>query len=226
MYSREEIVKEATEYFYRNVYDKKEKQSLGIDKFCTFFDESRTTIKINNMLEIGCSSGFNLRYMNSRYGIKCYGVEPSDKAIDYGNKLSKKWGFDVVLRQGFSDEIPFETGMFDFVYIGFCLYQVSRDCVLKSLAEITRVMKMGGSYLCITDFDTPTKYQRRNVHNEIIHTYKEDYAECVKPFGFTLIYKTTYSHALAGFDPTIQERLSTQVFYREMIDNIYIKDDI
>ena len=42
---------------------------------------------IENMLEIGCGSGFTLDYLNKGLIIKAYGVDPSDDAIKLGREF-------------------------------------------------------------------------------------------------------------------------------------------
>ena len=41
-------------------------------------------LKPNKLLEIGCSDGWRLDIMHSRFGIECFGVDPSRQAIEIG----------------------------------------------------------------------------------------------------------------------------------------------
>lgn len=82
---------------------------------------------------------------------------------------------------------------------------------------------MGGVYV-VTDFDTPVPYVRKNIHNAYIRTFKTDYAGLLKPFGYTLIGKKMYAHGDMGFTKDIQERVSTQIFYKEQIADIYAEE--
>lgn len=222
MYRREEIIREANSYFDRNcmVMDG-ESCSDGMKVFCDFYDECRSKLKIEKMIEVGCSTGFNLVYMNRKYGIKGYGIDPSDKAINFGREYIEMCGAEVELQQGFSDSIPYGHEEFDLIYIGFCLYQVSRDLIAKTISEVDRTLRWGG-ILAVTDFDTPVGYVRENTHNKMIVTFKTDYASYIKPFGYSLVSKKMYSHNTAGFNPDIQERVSTQIFYKEKIKDMYV----
>lgn len=50
-----------------------------------FLKRIKSEIVIHNVLEIGCSYGYNLQYLKNRFGFNCYGIDPSYKAIDFGN---------------------------------------------------------------------------------------------------------------------------------------------
>lgn len=52
----------------------------------------------------------------------------------------------------------------DFVILGFCMYVVDRRYLLKTAAEIDRILKRGG-FLLIEDFDAPNPVLRPNKHN-------------------------------------------------------------
>lgn len=156
--------------------------------------------------------------------MECHGIEPSQKAIDYREELIRKNQLKKIkLQQGFADFLPYEDSYFDAVYIGFCLYQHDRNSLFKSLSETDRVLKRGGVCV-ITDFDTPVPYIRENIHNKRLPTYKTDYADNLIPYGYSLIEKKTYSHSSLSFVKEIQERISTQILYKENVADFYIKD--
>lgn len=113
--------------------------------------------------------------MNQKYGMECHGIDPSTKAIEYGEGLIRK----KELKQG-----------------GLCI---------------------------IIDFDTPVPYIRENIHNKMVPTYKTDYAGHLIPYGYSLIEKKTYSHLSVAFVEEIQERVSTQIFYKENVIDFYVR---
>ena len=94
--------------------------------------------------------------------------------------------------------------------------------ILKSIFEIDRVLKYCG-FVAITDFDTPFKMMRNNVHNSELPVFKGDYSDLFIKNGYSLIEKRTYSHDNNFFTPDIQERVSTQILYKERIEDTYIK---
>ena len=220
----EDIIKESNEWFDRNRDFFEEKcvipqSTIILENFIAEYSE-RHPDAIKNALEIGCCYGYNLQYLSDRLGLKCYGIDPSDKAIEYGMKKYKN--SNLSLTQMISNDLKFSDNFFDVVIIGFSLYITPRSIILQSISEANRVLKSGG-FLCITDFDTPIKYQRVNKHNDKLPVYKEDYAETFLSCGYTLVQKKMYSHSGEVFDPDVQERISTQILFKEYLDDVYNK---
>ncbi len=180
---------------------------------------------IKNIMEIGCCYGYNLNYLIDRFGekedIHAYGVDSSDKAIEYGRV---KWNncSNIHLSCSCSNSLPFGEDEFDIVMVGFCLYVTPREWIQDSVTEINRVLKRGG-FLVITDFDTPLWYKRVNRHNDKMPVFKENYAKRFIDIGYTLVEKVSYSHEHNTFARDIQERVSTQVLYKELEEDLYIK---
>jgi ubiquinone/menaquinone biosynthesis C-methylase UbiE len=96
-----------------------------------------------------------------------------------------------------------------------------RFMMMKSIYEVDRVLRQGG-FLVITDFDTPVKYVRDNKHNEHLPVYKDNYAHVFESLGYTLVEKHSYSHNGDCFAVDVQERVSTQILYKEKIKDIYV----
>ena len=222
MIDRKVICEEADAWFLRNKEEiEKSGESVAMNMIVDFIKKSMPDI--HKILEVGSSDGHNLFFLNQKLeGVEFCGIDPSSQAIEYGNKKAEVDGVAVHLIQGFSDELPYEDESFDMLYLGFCLYQVERKYLFKSLMEADRVLKPGG-FCIITDFDTPIQFRRDNVHNSLVYTYKTDYAEFLIPYGYTLVEKKMYSHRGDAFDSEIQERISTQIFYKEKTEDYYIK---
>lgn len=101
------------------------------------------------------------------------------------------------------------------------MYCVDRSYLLKTAAEADRVLKRGG-FLVMEDFDVPISCKRAYKHNPNIYTYKSDYTKLFAGDpSYMLIEKTTYSGASMSFDPTIQERVSSSILYKEHIEDVY-----
>lgn len=85
-------------------------------------------------------------------------------------------GTPARLTCGTAEKLPFESGSFDLVCTGFCLYLLDRRSLLqKALSEADRVLKPGG-FLAITDFDPGAMHKRPYSHREGVFSYKQDYA--------------------------------------------------
>lgn len=168
--------------------------------------------QIENILEIGCSSGLKLKKMCDVLGAKGVGIEPSEKAVKDGNAMKHD---AVTLVQGTGDSLPFAGASFDVVNFAFCLYLFDRNTLLKSLAEADRVLKPGG-YMVITDFDPGTQRKRAYSHFPGLFSYKQNYGSLFTAAGlYYLTGKKSFSHRSPVFDEDADERVSTQILYKE-----------
>ena len=133
------------------------------------------------------------------------------------------WGghAKIHLQEGISSRLPYNENEFDVVMIGFSLYVTPRVMISDTILEINRVLKQGG-FIILTDFDTPLRCRRVNVHNKEMFVYKENYAELFLSMGYSLVEKRSYSHSADSFNPDIQERVSTQILYKEFLEELYL----
>lgn len=139
------IAQEADMYFFRNrMEEEKAWCSDGMRYFLQFYDENRSSLDFKKILEVGCGTGYNLCFAGREYGLAGYGIDPSAEAVKYGNAKIKSMGLQIELKQGFSDELPYENDFFDIIYFGFCLYSIDRELLLQTLSEGNRVLKYGG----------------------------------------------------------------------------------
>lgn len=120
------------------------------------------------VLEIGCSSGDRLLWVQENLGLRCVGIEPSEQAV----KIARERGIEVA--QGTADSLPFENISFDLVIFGFCLYLCDRTDLFRIAQEADRVLKDPG-WLIILDFFSANPIARSYHHHEGIYTYKMDY---------------------------------------------------
>jgi len=199
---------EADIYFARHAdvpFD--EHRSKGIQILDAFLSRTETSIKRGGgaILEIGCSSGYNLAYLCEKYNMEGFGIEPAEEAVRTGNAWAAAHPeIKLHLQKGTSDELPFEEKKFDIVVFGACLCWVDRRYIQRTVAEADRVLRSGG-FLVIEDFLTPQALKRPYKYNEALHTYKCDHAQLFlgNPC-YSLIERMTYSHRGMGFDPEIQ----------------------
>jgi ubiquinone/menaquinone biosynthesis C-methylase UbiE len=177
--------------------------------------------KENKILEIGCSNGQNLNYLQKKlpnYKLDLYGVDPSKESVKSGNQMFK----EIKLKIGTSDQLEFDNKFFDVIICGFFLYLVDRDLLFKTVSEIDRVLKEGG-YLIIVDFDVPLPYCNDYHHYEGIKSYKNDYSKFFTGGShYTVVGKKSFSHiSNEYFHKTINERVSTTILFKELIKDIY-----
>lgn len=151
-------------------------------------------LKPKFLLEIGCSAGYRLN------GIKkiikncdVFGIEPSQKAIEYGKKHFKAVNFD----QGTVDNLKiYKNESMDLIIVGFVFYVIDRNTLFKAVAEIDRVLKNNG-ILIIVDFfsETPLKNEYQHIQDFKAYSFKQNYDEIFTSSKlYYLIDKSTLNH--------------------------------
>src|SRR5277367_697225 len=72
------------------------------------------------VLDFGCGTGNYLHLIQTNYGSRCYGVEPSD-----GMRIkAKEKNSDLIVEQGDHTRIPYRENFFDFVYMTDVIHHV------------------------------------------------------------------------------------------------------
>jgi len=122
-------------------------------------------------LEIGAANGYRLGAIAARWGTEVTAVEPSALAIADGQARFP----EVKFLQATASAIPMQ-GQVDLVIVNFVLHWVSRDTLLRSVAEIDRLLVDGG-FLILGDFEPSNRVRVRYHHRseEEIYTYKQNY---------------------------------------------------
>jgi len=148
-----------------------------------------------SVLEVGCSAGYRLNGIKKIYpDSNVYGVEPSKEAIEYG-KLKYP---DVSFLHSTADDLShFKDETFDLVIVGFVFYVVDRGLLIKSIAEIDRVLKNKGFIVLIDFFSEATvKRNYHHINDPGAFSFKQNYDEI---FTATRLYhlldRSTYSSA-------------------------------
>ncbi|MFA6279080.1 MAG: class I SAM-dependent methyltransferase [Candidatus Paceibacterota bacterium] len=149
-------------------------------------DEYLDTLSLGgNILDIGTQDGRRLARLKG----KCFGIEPSQLAVDEGKKKYPH----ISLQRGLSHELPFSDEMFDVVMISYVFHWVGRKNLLKTVSEMDRVLKSGG-LLIIQDF-YPIQPKAVPYHyKDELFTYKQNYWE---------IFTATQLYTLVEKIPTI-----------------------
>ncbi|MEI7814197.1 MAG: class I SAM-dependent methyltransferase [Coriobacteriia bacterium] len=151
--------------------------------------------RIQSVAELGCSTGYRLDELRRRMPkvVRWAGIDASAEAVAEGMERCN----GVELAQGLLSGIPLE-GEFDLVIVNFVLHWVDRRTLVRSLAEIDRVVADGG-LLVLGDF-LPGYPQRRAYHHlpdAGVFTYKQDYARTFEALGvYREVARVTYDHDL------------------------------
>jgi len=96
------------------------------------------------VLDIGIGSGLNLPFYGARAD-HVYGVDPSAELLLFAEERARKTAVPIELLRGSGEALPLDDNSVDTVVMTFTLCTVNDAG--KTLAEIRRVLKPGGSLL-------------------------------------------------------------------------------
>lgn len=165
----------------------------------------------SKLLMIGSSNGDNLNFLKEETGCEAYGIDPSQKAIDFGTIQYP----NIKLFQGTSDNLNFEDNFFDMIIFANCLSWVDRELLSKTIYEADRVLKNKG-IIGIMSFDT--RLPERNKYKEYndVYTYKYDYSKIFTSYPhFFLVEKLSFSSENEIFSDDIKNRVASWVILKE-----------
>lgn len=97
------------------------------------------------VFELGCGGGLNQPLYDPALVTSFSGLDPNGTLLDYAHEEAAKKGWAADIRQGYGEAIPFEDDGFDTVVCTFTMCSVTDQA--RSLAELRRVLKPGGTFL-------------------------------------------------------------------------------
>jgi ubiquinone/menaquinone biosynthesis C-methylase UbiE len=171
---------------------------------------------IHSILEIGCSDGRRLEYLCESLSAQGWGIDPSMAAIESGNqRLRNRVDAQISLDLGDASALPYPSGKFELIFVGFCYYLIDRDRLISAINEADRVLKPGG-FVVIFDFDVMKPLQTPYHHREGIFTFKDDYSRYFRDLGnYHLAYKNSFGHTSMDFQIDETERIAYSVLFKE-----------
>ena len=84
------------------------------------------------ILEVGCGTGLQLRFLHDTGFTNLYGV-------DLNTELLKQCPHYVLTTEASADDLPFSDGLFDLVFTSGLLMHVPPDSLIDTMREIARV---------------------------------------------------------------------------------------
>ncbi len=174
-------------------------------------------LKPKKVLEIGASNGWRLALIAEKYKAKCVGIEPSAQAVKDGIKNFPT----IIMKRGIASDIPLKE-KFDLVIINYVMHWISREELLKAVAEIDR-MVMNGGHLIIGDFapDFPTQAPYHHLPKENVSTFKMDYPGIFTSTAlYRLVSKMTFRHEDHAFIAEVKgsERGTVSLLKKSLTD--------
>ncbi len=171
-----------------------------------------------SVVEVGAANGFRVATIAERFGARVVAVEPSAQAIADGKRRFP----DVQFIQSLANEIPLQE-RFDLAIVNFVLHWVARDTLLKSVAEIDRLVVDGG-FLIVGDFAATNQLRVKYHHlpNQEVYTYKQNYAAVFLASGiYHMVAAVTSGHAatFVSADTSEHERIGAWLLQKRLAEH-------
>jgi ubiquinone/menaquinone biosynthesis C-methylase UbiE len=99
------------------------------------------------ILDLGCGTGTLMVLLKRRYpSAQVVGIDPDANALRRAKTKARRAAVSVQLDEGFADELPYKEASFDRVISSFMFHHLEDAEREKTLAEVLRVLKPGGSF--------------------------------------------------------------------------------
>lgn len=121
-----------TEYW--NQYAERSDSNYN-EEMAKFIRDLATSLRSQNVLEVGCSSGNDLKLFSKDFDAS--GIDPNESAIGKAVQNLPHFKFKV----GSITELPFEDSSFDFVFTRNVLNHIDNSGMEKSVNEIFRISR-------------------------------------------------------------------------------------
>jgi ubiquinone/menaquinone biosynthesis C-methylase UbiE len=113
----------------------------------------------HRILDIGCGTGALVTMIKRLHpDVDVVGLDPDPKALTRARRKAERIAVPIQFDQGFSDELPYPDVSFDRVFSSFMLHHLQAGEKERTLREVRRVLKPGGS-LHLLDFGGPESRQ-------------------------------------------------------------------
>lgn len=160
-------------------YLKRRKQSLRSDKDRIKDDLPLTLIQRNqitfhSVAEVGAYNGFRLAELIKNYGCTAVAFEPALLSIADGKRKFP----DITFHRNTAAQLEADDECFDLVIIDFVFHWIDRRMLLRSVAEIDRILKPDG-WLVVGDMwtDHPSRTRYHHIQDKDVWTYKQNYCD-------------------------------------------------
>ena len=101
----------------------------------------------HQILDIGCGTGSFVVLLKRQFpGAEVIGLDPDPKALRRAQDKVARAAVSVKLDRGFSDELAYKNASFDRVFSSFMFHHLNQQEREKTLKEVLRVLKPGGSF--------------------------------------------------------------------------------
>jgi ubiquinone/menaquinone biosynthesis C-methylase UbiE len=143
---------------------------LGLDRMRQKLIVQANIQPHHRVLDIGCGTGSLAVLIKRTFPLAAViGLDPDEKALARARRKAERAGVTIQFDRGFSDRLDYPSGSFDRVFSSFMLHHLERDDKERTLREVRRVLKGGGS-LHLLDFAGPESTGRP--HMSGLHSHR------------------------------------------------------
>lgn len=115
----------------------------------------------SKILDIGCGTGSLILLIKQLYtNVEVAGLDPDPNTLARARRKTNRAGLTVRFDKGFSSQLPYPDKIFDRVFSTFMFHHLEPDDKIKTLHEVNRVLKKGGSFYLL-DFAHLESYNSR-----------------------------------------------------------------
>ncbi len=131
---------------------------LGGDRIRKTLIDQAALQPTDRVLDIGCGTGTLAMMVKTLHpGVEIVGLDPDPKALARARRKARQAHVAIQFDEGFSDNLPYPDACFDRVFSSFMFHHLPADGRGKTLREVRRVLKDGGS-LHMVDFAGPDSH--------------------------------------------------------------------
>ena len=150
-------------HFLTRYYDRVVSHSTRERTFKTALIDQVGAFSRKEVLDLGCGTGTLVRILAERQPDAIItGLDSDRNALEQAKSKLENTSSCVSLRQGFAQDMPFESATFDIVISSLFFHHLTRQQKLEALKEIQRVLKPGGK-LHLADWGRPLSALQRGL---------------------------------------------------------------
>ena len=112
-----------------------ESESRYNEEFAKFIHDLAISLRSNNILEVGCNTGNDLRLFPENFEV--YGIDNNEHALELARKRLPSFKF----QNDSITKLPFDDSSIDFVFTHSVLNYISEQCMSEAINELFRVSK-------------------------------------------------------------------------------------
>jgi ubiquinone/menaquinone biosynthesis C-methylase UbiE len=180
---------------------------LGEAKHALFADLPGTVV------ELGAGTGANVRYLKS--GTKLVAIEPNPHMHPALTRSARRRGVELEIVPCGAERLPFADASVDVVISTLVLCTV--DDVDAVLAEVRRVLRPGGRFLCIEHVAAPAWTWVGRVQRAVFGPWRWFFEGCHTHRDLEVSIRAS------GFDDVTVERVEVSTLFVPVRPQIYVR---